>query len=283
MKQRKDNLVVSVVGAAGKMGSRVATKIPKAKYDVLFCEEGEGKNKIFEMGVSPTEIIEAIPKSDLVVLAIPDSKIGEVSQIIVPSMKSNATMILLDPAAAYAGELITREDCCFVVMHPCHPSLFRDWNTPQERDDLFGGEASSQDIVIALIKGSETSFEIAKQICTEMFAPVGNVHRITVDQMALLEPAATEVIAATAVCIMKEAMNEAIKRGVPENAARAFMLGHIQVELAIIFGRIPGKFSDAADLAVELGRTLVFKSNWKDVFRQETLKKIVHEMLHPEG
>ena len=116
-----------------------------------------------------------------------------------------------------------------------------------------------------------------------MFAPVSNVHRISVEQMALLEPAATEVIAATAVCIIKEAMDEVIKRGVPVNAARAFMLGHIQVELAIIFGKIPGKFSDAANLAVEIGRNLVFKSDWKNVFKPETLKEIVHEMLHPEG
>ena len=54
-------------------------------------------------------------------------------------MKKGATFILLDPAAAYAREVALRDDCTFVVTHPCHPAIFYEQDTPEARADMFGG------------------------------------------------------------------------------------------------------------------------------------------------
>ena len=49
-------------------------------------------------------------------------------------------------------------------------------------------------------------------------------------------------------CIaLREATDEAIRRGVPRQAAVDFVLGHINIELAIAFEAFPeGRFSDGA-------------------------------------
>jgi hypothetical protein len=109
-----------------------------------------------------------------------------------------------------------------VVTHPCHPPLFASRDTPEEKADLFGGSAAQQDIVIALMQGEETNFDAAEKLCCDMFAPVGTTHRITVEQMAILEPAAAEVVIAMLTGVMKEAVEEAVRRGVPRAAARRF-------------------------------------------------------------
>lgn len=196
-------------------------------------------------------------------------------------MKSDATMITLDPAAAYAGELTTRDDCTFVVTHPCHPSLFGEQDTLEARNDMFGGIAAKQDIVIALLHGREENFLMAQRICIEMFSPVVKCHRITVEQMAILEPVAAEVVFASAACIMKEALDEAIKCGVPEEAARAFLLGHIQIPLAIVL-KNANPFSDAAKIAIKYGYENIYKPDWKKIFRPEAIREVLQRMLHPE-
>jgi hypothetical protein len=115
-----------------------------------------------------------------------------------------------------------------------------------------------------------------------MFAPVANAHRITVEQMAILEPAAAEVCAASAAALMKAAMDEAIARGVPAEAARAFLLGHAQIPLAIVFGKIGSPFSDAAKIAMKVGSEKVINPAWREVFEPEAIRATIHRMLHPE-
>jgi hypothetical protein len=48
-----------------------------------------------------------------------------------------------------------------------------------------------------------------------MFAPVMKAHRVSVKQMALLEPALAEIVSATCITIVREAMEEVIQMGVP--------------------------------------------------------------------
>src|SRR5690606_23441406 len=131
-----------------------------------------------------------LDKSDIVILALPDALLQSASKDITPYLREETTVIILDPAAAYMGELTTKEGCTYVVTHPCHPALFSEQETEEARKDLFGGIAAKQDIVIALMQGDEEKFLVAEQICKEMFAPVVTCHRITVEQMAILEPAA---------------------------------------------------------------------------------------------
>ncbi|MEM2841950.1 MAG: phosphogluconate dehydrogenase C-terminal domain-containing protein [Thermoproteota archaeon] len=279
----ENRMKVSIIGAAGKMGTRITNNLLKRgdRYELFLCEKGEGAIKLRKRGLKNINVEDAVTKSDIVIMAVPDSKIGEISERIVPLMNKNAMLILLDPAAAYAGELTLRDDCTFIVVHPCHPPLFGEQETPEAREDLFGGIAAKQDIVIALVKGDEVLFRVAEQICIDMFAPVVKCHKITLEQMVLLEPAAAEVVVAAAACIMKEALDEVMRRGVPEEAARAFILGHTQIPLAIVFGKVSSPFSDAAKIAIRHGYEKVFRREWKEVFKPEIIREVIHDMLHP--
>jgi hypothetical protein len=274
---------VAIMGAGGKMGTRILNNLVKTRRNLLLCETAEqGVRQIEKRGLAVTKMQEAIPRSDITIMAVPDAVLGRVSQSVVPLMKPGAVFILLDPAAAYAREVALRDDCTFVVTHPCHPGLFTEQETPEARADVFGGVAAKQDIVVALLQGEEGHFEAAEKTCREMFAPVVKAHRITVEQMAMLEPAMAEVVGASCVTLLKEALNEAIGRGVPADAATAFMLGHLQIELAILF-RSSNPFSDAAVRAIAYGSERLFKENWRDVFDEESIKEVLQRMLHPDA
>ncbi len=274
---------ITVIGAGGKMGCRISDNLVKFNYNLFFCEKGEaGIERLMDRSLVVTSIEEAVTISNVVILAVPDAKINEISGFVVPLLTPDTTVILLDPAAAYAGELAMREDCTFVVTHPCHPELFYEQKTEEAKKDFFGGIAAEQDIVIAKVQGKDELFELAEKICIEMFQPVKKCHRITVEQMALLEPAAAEVVIAAAATLMKESLDEVVRRGVPEEAARAFLLGHTQIPLAIAFGAIGSPFSDGAKVAIRVGYEKVFKETWKEVFDPEVVKETVNKILHPQ-
>lgn len=276
-------ITICIVGAGGKMGGRIADNLRKLPYALSCVEKAEaGIRRLGEKGLAVSPAEAAVPGADVVILAVPDARMAGVTAEIVPLMKKGATAILLDPAAAYNGEVRLRDDCTFVVTHPCHPPLFGEQPSAEARADFFGGIAATQDIVVALYRGSEESFPAAEKVCREMFAPVARSHRITVEQMAILEPAAAEVCAASAAALMKAAMDEAIARGVPAEAARAFLLGHAQIPLAIVFGRIGSPFSDAAKIAMKVGSEKVINPAWRDVFEPEAIRATIHRMLHPE-
>ena len=79
-------------------------------------------------------------------------------------MKRGAIAILLDPAAAHNGEVHMRDDCTYVVTHPCHPPLFGVQDSDEARRDFFGGILARQDIVVALHHGTEAGYAIAEKI-----------------------------------------------------------------------------------------------------------------------
>ena len=277
------NTTLTLMGAGGKMGMRILNNLVKTAYNLLLCETGErGIKSIEEKGLSVTAMEKAVPESNYIIMAVPDAVLGKISQDVVPRMKAEATFILLDPAAAYAKEIALRDDCTFVVTHPCHPDLFTEQETPEAKADMFGGVAAKQDIVIALLQGEEECFQIAEQICRQMFAPVVKSHRITVEQMAILEPAMAEVVGASCATLLKEAHDEAIRCGVPEEAATAFMLGHLKIMLAIVF-KSTNPFSDACYRAIEYGSEKLFRENWRDVFKVESIREVLDRMLHPKG
>jgi hypothetical protein len=64
-----------------------------------------------------------------------------------------------------------------------------------------------------------------------MYAPVSQAFKITMEQMALLEPALVETLSSSCLDLVREGMEEIISRGVPAEAARAFLLGHINTSL----------------------------------------------------
>ena len=271
---------IALIGAGGKMGRRIIPNLRQFNYDFVCCERNPRATawlKDEQLEVQPTK--EAARTADILILAVPDAVIPDLSLRLLPELKAGARVITLDPAAARAGKLARRDDCSYLVVHPCHPPLFGDRPTPEEQADLFGGIAAKQDIVLALHQGSPADLDEGERLCRHLFHPVVDCHRITVEQMALLEPAAAEVVIALCATVMKEALDEAIRRGVPEKAARAFLLGHIQIPLAIVL-KSSNPFSDAAMIAVDYGRRHVLRDDWKKVFEPEQIESVLAEMLH---
>lgn len=274
---------VALIGAGGKMGGRIADNLKKEDYKVLYCEKAEaGIARLREKGLEVIPAEQAIPQADLIILAVPDALMGKISGELVPLARPGATIILLDPAAAAANELTVRDDLNYVVCHPCHPQLFSEQPSDEARKDFFGGIAAIQDVVVALMQGAEEAYQSGERLIRKIFAPVENTHRITVDQMAVLEPAMAEVVGAAAATLLREAMDEAVKAGVPKEAARAFMLGHASSCVAITFDAVAAQFSDACKIAIRYGYENVFKPDWRTVFEPERVREVIHRMLRPE-
>lgn len=212
--------------------------------------------------------------ADVVILAVPDVVLGAVAAEIVPSLKSGALVVCLDPAAPHGGELPEREDIAYFVVHPCHPPVVNDEVEPEARTDFWGGTAK-QNIVCALMQGSESDYAQGEQIARKMFAPVMRAHRVTVEQMAILEPALAETVVLTCQVVIMEAIQEAVQRGVPAQIARDFVLGHMNVNIGILFGYIDAQLSDGAKLAVRRAKQSIFRPDWKKVFEPDSVLREV--------
>jgi len=160
---------------------------------------------------------------------------------------------------------------------PQHPLIRDDLVVFQQRRH-DGAVGEQRPPIIALAQGEESLFTEAESVCKDIFAPVGTCHRITVEQMALLEPAAAEVVIAAMATVMKEALDEVVARGVPEAAAKAFLLGHTRIPLAIVF-KNSNPFSDAALKAIDFGRKRILRDDWKKVFEKDAINEALHYML----
>ena len=198
-------------------------------------------------------------------LAVPDALIGTIAAEIVPQMRSGAMLIGLDPAAPHAGRLPEREDVTYFFSHASHPPILNDETDAEARRDFFGGVAK-QSIVSALLQGPEEDYARGEAIAQKLFGPILRSHRLTIEQMAMLEPGLSETVAATCLTVIREAMDEAVARGVPAAAARDFLLGHLNVELAILFDAIDWELSDGAKEAVADAMPVIFQRDWKKVF-----------------
>lgn len=279
---------IALLGAGGKMGCRVTDHIQNnPEYALRYVETGPaGLAHLASRGLQPTPLHEAIADADAVILAIPDRVLGKVAAEVIPGLRAGCLVVTLDPAAAHADELPIRPEISYFVSHPCHPNVFDQFDTLAERDDFFGGTHARQAIVCALMQGSEADYALGEKIARDVYAPVTRSHRITVEQMAILEPTMAETIGICLVLTLREALEEAVRRGVPRAAAEDFMYGHIKVELGIAFGRTSFPFSDGARLIAELGRRRMLKPDWKSLFTPESVKEqvraIVQGALPPE-
>ncbi len=115
-----EQLTVAVVGAGGKMGGmRVSRNLQKSTHNVFYSENSPaGQERVRAEGRDITATDDAVPTADVVILAVPDTVLGIVSEAVVPQMKSGAILLTLDPAAAYAA--------CW----PSATTSFRPWRTP---------------------------------------------------------------------------------------------------------------------------------------------------------
>jgi hypothetical protein len=104
-------------------------------------------------------------------------------------------------------------------------------------------------------------------------------HRVTVEQMAILEPALSETVVATCMVVIREAIDEAVKHGVPREAAFDFILGHMNVNVGILFGYVGSPFSDGALKAIERGKQKLFNPDWKSVFEPENVRAEIQAIV----
>ncbi len=268
---------IALFGAAGKMGTRISRRLQfNNTYATWYVEAGESTQAILrERGFEPADPQAAAAQSDVVILAIPDKLLGIVSQRVVPWMKAGAMLMTLDPAAAFGDELFIRPDLAYFVAHPCHPPVVNDETDPEARLDFFGAIKAKQHVVAALMQGSEEDYAQGEAIVRTIFAPVMNVYRVSVEQMAILEPALSETVVLTCMVIITEAIEEAVRRGVPSEAAREFVLGHLNVDIGILFKYIDAELSNGAKMAVARARQTIFQPGWKHVFEPENVLREV--------
>lgn len=277
-----------VIGAGGKMGTRTSNNLITRfadKFETKLVETYPPAVERIEKerGLEVTPIEEALEFAEVVVFAVPDTLIKQLSAQYVPMLKPGTAFIILDPAAAVAKELTMREDCTFAVAHPCHPSFFK-WQKEEEAYlDRFGGEGGHQDIVMSCIQGDEEKFKLAQETARCMYR-ADKAFIMTSEQIAFLEPTLVEVLGAACIFAMAETVEEAERRGIDREAAVSFLTGHMFNLAANFLGYLPGKppVSDACKVAIGIGNKLVLRDDWKKIWDDGVLDKVIATMLHPD-
>lgn len=279
-------LKVAVIGAGGKMGARTSNNLAKApdEVEMFLVETSEkGIKSIRDRGFDVVPMEEAASRADVVVMAVPDVVIMKVSEGVVKEMKPGAGLIILDPAAAVMKEVALRDDCTFAVAHPCHPSYFLDQDTYEARHDYFGGGGGKQDIVVAKIQGDDAKFAECRRVAELMFAPVVHSYPMGIRDMAFLEPTLVEILGATCLYAMAETVKEAERRGISRDAAVSFLSGHIYNLSANFLGFLGNTpVSDACKVAIGIGNRLVLRDDWKKIWDDDVLDRVIFTMLHPD-
>ncbi|MGH1453649.1 MAG: phosphogluconate dehydrogenase C-terminal domain-containing protein [Paracoccaceae bacterium] len=273
---------IALLGAGGKMGVRLANNLKNTAYTVDHVEiSDEGRTRLrAEVGVEPVDQATAIAAADIILMAVPDRLIGKIAHGFIDQVKPGAALIVLDAAAPYAGEMPRRDDVTYFCTHPCHPNIFEVTPDVEAQRDFFGGIKGPQGIVCALIQGPEDHYQLCEDVAKIIYGPVARSHRCTLENIAVLEPALSETVAATMTVALRDATDRAVSMGVPRDAAHDFILGHLKIELAIAFGIFPeGKFSDGALLAIENAKSVIFQPDWLDnVFSLDAVKKSVRDI-----
>ncbi len=259
---------IALFGAGGKMGARLARNLKNSAYPVRHVEVSDvGQKRLKdELGITCVDVKTALDGAQAVILAVPDTVIGTIAASISPMLKPGTMVITLDAAAPFAGHLPDRPDLVYFVTHPCHPSIFNNAPTEEARLDRFGGLAAPQSIVNSLMQGPSENYAVGEAIAKTIYAPVLRSYAMSVEQMALLEPGLSETVCATLLSVMRDGMDEVVRRGVPKEAARDFLLGHMNILAAVIFEEIPGQFSDACNKAIEFGKPRLMRDDWRGIF-----------------
>jgi hypothetical protein len=270
---------ISLIGAGGKMGCRLTDNFVKTSYQVHYLEVSpRGLENLRQRGITLSSQQTAVPGSDVIILAVPDTAIGAVAREVVPLMKPGALLMTLDPAAPLDNQLPKRDDIGCVIAHPCHPSVFNWEPTEKGFRDFYGGISAKQAIVVALMWGAESYFDLGVEISTAMYAPVSRVHRVTLEQMAMLEPALVETLAQTCMEIVKEGHDRLVTAGVPKDAVRDFILGHLRIQIAVLFGEVNGTFSDAAYKISQRAKPVLFREGWQKIFELADIREQVRDI-----
>ena len=271
---------IALFGAGGKMGVRLSKNLMGSPYTVRHVEPGAaGRQRLQdELGLACVDAEAAVDGADVVILAVPDTLIGQLAHALSPRLKPGTMVMTLDAAAPFAGHLPQRDDLVYFVAHPCHPTIFSPEVHTPGAPDYFGGGSAPQSITSALMQGPDSAFALGEAIAKTIYQPILRSYRLTVDQMALLEPGLSETVCATLLDVMREAMDEVVARGVPPECARDFLLGHMTILSAVIFKQIPGAFSDACNKAITFGKPRLMRDDWKQVFDRAEIAESIRRI-----
>jgi hypothetical protein len=274
----------AILGAGGKMGLRITKKLVEAGYEVRPIEIGEaGRTRLLQSGIRAVDAGAGLKGANVVILAIPDSLIGKTVRELSPNLAAGTILVILDAAAPYAGDLpADRPDLTYIVAHPCHPPLYATDTEGAQRVDYHGGLAP-QSIVCALMQGPEHHYELGVAVCQAMWAPIRRTHRVSVEQLAILEPGLSEMVAMAFVDTMVEAVDECAKQGVPREAAFDFLIGHLNVEIAMWFGFSPKVPSDAALRLMRFAKSKVVNPDWREAVRPKLVKEAAELIVFGKG
>ena len=262
------------------MGARIASNLIGSDHDVAHVEVSEaGRKRLKEaLGIDCADQDDALQGAGAVLLAVPDTAIQKVAGDIVPKIDAGTMVIALDAAAPFAGHFPERADVTYFVTHPCHPPIFNDEVEPEARNDHFGGIAAKQSIVNALMQGPDEHYEVGEGIAKIIWRPILRSHRVSVEQMALLEPGLSETVCATLLVAMRDALDEVVRRGVDRTAARDFLLGHLNILAAVVMGEVDGVFSDACNKAIENGKPRILREDWLGVFDPDEIAESIRRI-----
>jgi D-apionate oxidoisomerase len=265
------------------MGRRITRALlHNGDYQVRYIEPGErGQALLAEIGVTVTDLELGLAGADIVIFAVPDLIVRSVAADIVPRLDPGTSMLFLDPAAIAADRIPRRDDVHCYVTHPTHPplySLLREEDAAA-RADYWGGGLAHQALVFACAWGDEQSTAAdVEKLAMAMFAPITRSHRITVEQMAMLEPALSETLTNGCVSLIREGMQLVIAAGVPEEATRDFLMGHLQIGIAIIFEQLDWRLSDGAAMALREAKGALFRDDWDRIFDRDAILASVRQI-----
>jgi ketol-acid reductoisomerase len=270
---------LTLIGAGGKMGCRITNNVKHSDWKVHYVEvSAPGIQRLQDCGVACSGAAEALPAAEVAIFAVPDVAMEAVTREMVPQLKPGALVILLDPAAPLDGKIAHRDDLSYFIAHPCHPSVFNWEPSEQGFRDFYGGISAKQAAVCALMSGSEKDYDLGVEVTRLIYQPVSRIHRVTLEQMAILEPALVETLAQTCMEIVKEGYDRVVAKGVPAEAARDFVLGHLRIQIAVLFGEVNGTFSDAAYKIIKRAKPVLFKDGWQKIFEMNDIREQVRDI-----
>ena len=206
---------IALIGAGGKMGCRLTDNFRRSPHRVAYVEtSAKGLENLRARGIQAAGDPASVTEADVVILAVPDVTLGEIAHDIVPRMKSGrAADDARSGGAARRPAAAARPTS---AASSRIPAIRRSSTGSRPRSafrDFYGGISAKQAIVCALMWGSEAHYVRGVEIATEMYAPVHRVHRVTLEQMAMLEPALVETLAQTCMEVVKDGHDRLVARG----------------------------------------------------------------------
>ncbi|HEY0551123.1 MAG TPA: phosphogluconate dehydrogenase C-terminal domain-containing protein, partial [Verrucomicrobiae bacterium] len=78
--------------------------------------------------------------------------------------------------------------------------------------------------------------------------------------------------------IVKEGYDCVVAKGLPADAARDFILGHLRIQIAVLFGEVNGTFSDAAYKISKRAKPVLFREGWQKIFEMSDIREQVRDI-----